>query len=300
MRGGLLAGCLFAAQAFAQSEPPAPAEPVAGIAAILTEPLLSEVSGAAGSRRDPNLLWLINDSGNGARLFALGTDGVLRADLAIAAVRNHDWEDLAVYDHGNGPRLAIADVGDNAGVRETVQILILPEPLLPAADSTLEVQRTLTLTYPDEPHDVESLAIDPQLPHGYLLTKRTKPPRLYRFDLDGDDHQTLQLVAPLDGMPQLSEAELQSEQGFKRYRHQPTGMDLSCDGQQLWVLTYGSIQRYQRPPDGWNGALSSAAPRSLALLPLPQAESIAFDRDCQFVYVLSELSPVPIVRYRLH
>ena len=101
-------------------------------------------------------------------------------------------------------------------------------------------------------------------------------------------------------MPQLSEAELQSEQGFKRYRHQPTGMDLSCDGQQLWVLTYGSIQRYQRPPDGWNGALSSAAPRSLALLPLPQAESIAFDRDCQFVYVLSELSPVPIVRYRLH
>lgn len=275
-------------------------EPIAGIAAVLTEPLLSEVSGAAGSRRDPSVLWLINDSGNGARLFALGVDGLLRAEWPLDGARNHDWEDLAAYEHDDGPHLAIADVGDNGGVRASVRVLLLREPDLSQAPQPLTVQRELELRYPDEPHDVESLAIDPQRPIGYLVTKRTKPPRLYRFRLDADSPQVVELVADLEQMPRLTDEEVRSEQGFNRYRHQPTAMDLSCSGDQLWVLTYGSIQRYHRPRDGdWDGSLREQTPQALALMPLPQAESLAFDRDCRFVYVLSELSPVPIVRYRL-
>lgn len=270
------------------------------ISAILNEALLSEVSGAAGSRRDAGLLWLINDSGNGAKLFALSVDGELRATFDVEGARNHDWEDLAAFDHGDGPYLAIADVGDNGGVRTSVAIHLLAEPLLPNTATVVQVERSLELRYPDEPHDVESLAIDPERPIGYLVSKRTKPPRMYRFDLAAREPQFVRLISELERMPRLTEAEMVAEPGLNRYRHQPTAMDLDCSGEELWILTYGSIQRYRRPARGWNAELSDQQPVPLALLPLPQAESLAFDKDCRNAYVLSELSPVPILRYRLH
>ncbi len=273
-------------------------KPTVSISGILNEPLLAEVSGAAGSRRDADILWLINDSGNGPLLFALSPEGELRATFEVD-VRNHDWEDLAAYDHGDGPHLAIADVGDNGGVRSSVLVHVLREPLLPATESTAKVEYSLQLSYPDEPHDVESLAIDPTRPVGYLVSKRTKPPRLYRFDLQPQGPQVVREIGPLAQMPRLTEADLHEGTGFNRYRHQPTAMDFNCSGEELWILTYGSIQRYSRPAEGWDHGITDQQPRALALLPLPQAESLAFDKDCRNVYVLSELSPVPIVRYRL-
>ncbi len=276
----------------------APQKPSVSISGILNEALLTEASGAAGSRRDADILWLINDSGNPAQLFALSTSGELRATFDLD-VRNHDWEDLAAYDHGDGPYLAIADVGDNGGVRPSVVVHILREPLLEASQSAASVEYSLQLSYPDEPHDVESLAIDPARPVGYLVSKRTKPPRLYRFDLEPQGPQVAREIGPLTRMPRLTEAELSQGSGFNRYRHQPTAMDFNCSGDELWILTYGSIQRYSRPPQGWDHGLGNQRPRALALLPLPQAESLAFDKDCRNVYVLSELSPVPILRYRL-
>lgn len=286
-------------QAAADDAAAANANPSVSISTILNEPLLAEVSGAAGSRRDAELLWLINDSGNGAKLFALGTTGELRATFDVSGARNHDWEDLAAFDHGDGPYLAIADVGDNGGVRASVAVHILREPELPAAEATVKVEYSLELRYPDEPHDVESLAIDPTAPVGYLVSKRTKPPQMYRFDLAAQGPQLVRQIGPLLQMPRLTEADLEAGPGFNRYRHQPTAMDLNCNGDELWILTYGSIQRYSRPATGWDRTVADQQPRALTLLPLPQAESLAFDKDCRHVYVLSELSPVPILRYRL-
>ena len=61
---------------------------------VLQQAELSEVSGLAASRRYPDILWAINDSGNAARIYAVDHKGQAKGDFKIAA-SNRDWEDLA-------------------------------------------------------------------------------------------------------------------------------------------------------------------------------------------------------------
>jgi len=57
-------------------------------------PGITEASGMAFSGQQDNLLWVINDSGNDATLFAITTRGNTIASYEIAT-DNRDWEDLA-------------------------------------------------------------------------------------------------------------------------------------------------------------------------------------------------------------
>jgi hypothetical protein len=58
---------------------------------------LGEDSGLAASRRQANLLWALNDSGNPPVLFALSARGAARGAVRVAGVENIDWEDLAAF-----------------------------------------------------------------------------------------------------------------------------------------------------------------------------------------------------------
>ncbi|MEZ5070399.1 MAG: hypothetical protein R2751_05390 [Bacteroidales bacterium] len=72
-------------------------------------------------------LWTHNDSGGAPSLFGLDpeTGNVLQI-CPVDGARNRDWEALAADDH----HVYVGDLGNNAGVRDTVEILILrrPEP----------------------------------------------------------------------------------------------------------------------------------------------------------------------------
>lgn len=84
-------------------------EPAAVVAAVVLDtPLIDESSGLARSQRRDDLLWTLNDSGGATELYAIGTDGRLRARLRVTgAPANVDWEDLASYRHNGAPYLLI-------------------------------------------------------------------------------------------------------------------------------------------------------------------------------------------------
>lgn len=126
----------------------------------VTDPELNEISGAAFSRAHPGVLWVHNDSGNDAAVYAVAEDGSLLGRVATPDLSARDWEDLAL---GPGPggvdHLYLADIGDNRASRDAVQIHRIPEPDLDA--TVAGGSQTLTVRYPDGPTEAETLLVDP-------------------------------------------------------------------------------------------------------------------------------------------
>jgi hypothetical protein len=134
--------------------------------------VITELSGLALSKRYPDLLWGHNDSGDGARLFAVSTiDATLRAEVKITGASSVDWEDIATYTDKEGTHwIVVADVGDNAAKRKRVQLVLIPEPDLSA--TTVQAAGAVTVRWVDGPHDVEALLVDPLNGDAVLVGKR--------------------------------------------------------------------------------------------------------------------------------
>jgi hypothetical protein len=177
---------------------PASAQEVPGaeVALRLRDPRILESSGLALSRRHPGVLWTHNDSGDRARLFAVGPDGRTRAVLTLAGVEARDWEALAPGrdDHGR-PALFVGDIGDNNGVWPEVAVYRVAEPAR-LGDATVPSVR-YRLGYPDGSHNAEALLVDPRSNRLYLATKAVTGAALYQAParLRGDRLNLLRRVA---------------------------------------------------------------------------------------------------------
>src|SRR5690606_23516053 len=90
---------------------------------------LGESSGLAASQRHAGVFWTHNDGGNPPLLYAIRRRGELLAEVPVA-VRNIDWEDIAVADGS----LYLADIGNNARRRDQVQVYQFSEPDPATAD----------------------------------------------------------------------------------------------------------------------------------------------------------------------
>lgn len=136
--------------------------------AVVTEPGLHEVSGAASSLLSPGVLWMLADAGNDPAVYAVSsTTGVVLLTVMLP-IDNVDFEDAGVgpCPDLSGPCVYVADTGDNDGVRERVVVYVFPEPVLlddtPVGVVTLEALWRLPLRFPDgESVDVEALAVFP-------------------------------------------------------------------------------------------------------------------------------------------
>src|SRR5690606_27133660 len=87
-----------------------------------------ETSGLARSSIDPDVFWTHNDRGNDPVLFAIGSDGALRARVTVTGASLIDWEDIERGPCGDGRCLFIADIGDNSANRESITIYEVAEP----------------------------------------------------------------------------------------------------------------------------------------------------------------------------
>lgn len=134
----------------------------------IADPSLEEVSGAAVSTLDPEVVWVIEDSANPATVTALSPGGTSLSSLSVS-VSNTDWEDLATLRTDDGGLLFIGDIGDNAARRNEVTVLRVPEPDPhgPPTDIDPEV---LTLRR-REPADAEALLVDPLTNDIVIVTK---------------------------------------------------------------------------------------------------------------------------------
>lgn len=119
-------------------------------------PGLDESSGVAASRRQPGVLWTLNDSGNDPWIFATDTLGGDLGAFRVTDADNEDWEAIALGPCDRLECLYIADTGDNGESRDEVRIYRVPEPALPAGSPTTRPAEVLRLRYPDGPRDVEA------------------------------------------------------------------------------------------------------------------------------------------------
>jgi hypothetical protein len=147
---------------------------------------LAESSGVAASRAQPGVLWTHDDSGGGAKLYAIDAQGTVLGRYLVRGARAEDWEDIAL---GRCPGrdascLFVADTGDNLEQRRSVSIQIVKEPEVPKAPEAqwllTELPQSVELRYPDGPHDVEAIAFDPD-GNLLLVSKGQRSPiRVYR------------------------------------------------------------------------------------------------------------------------
>jgi hypothetical protein len=123
---------------------------------VFRNPRLTESSGIAASRRQPGVLWTLNDSGNQPWIFATDTLGRDLGTFRVADAENYDWEAIALGPCGRRECLYIADTGDNGESRDEVRIYRVPEPSLPAGSPVTSSAEVLQLRYPDGKRDVEA------------------------------------------------------------------------------------------------------------------------------------------------
>lgn len=271
--------------------------PFAQLSGLLMDERLDEVSGLAASARHEDVLWAVNDGGNGAQLHAIGTRGQHHATVEVEGVPNTDWEDLAAFELDGTAYLLVADIGDNGGLRHTVQLHAIPEPTRLDDGARVRAAWTVAFRWPDGARDAEAVAVDASAGEVLVVTKRRYPPELYAVPLRPGSSavQEARLLAPLAGVPRASEEELATDPERARLRGQVTAADLSPDGRTLAVMTYDDVLLYPKGDGGWAEAVARE-PAIHALALLPQAEALAWAPDGRVLYATGEFRPAPLLR----
>jgi len=140
------------------------------VTGTVADPALDEISGVVVGHRMDGVLWVEEDSGNNAAVYALEPTGRIVAEVMVDGATNEDWEDLA---WANG-RLWIGDIGDNERDRSEIQVYSFREP---GDRGVTGVETTiLRLRYEDGPHDAEAMFVDPRDGDLYLIVKQFTEP----------------------------------------------------------------------------------------------------------------------------
>ncbi len=263
--------------------------------------MLREVSGVVASRNNPGVLWVHNDSGDAARVFALDTKGRHLATFTLAGHRFVDCEDIAL---GPGPLrgvdyLYVGDIGDNHHTRRGLIVYRFAEPIVRTSESGVSkavaaVDR-IKLAYPDGPHDAESLLCDPLSGDLYIITKDDAGNRVYRAaaaEVEQSALQQSQVALRYCGSmnwPMLASKLLGA-----------VAADVSADGTQILVKSYNGIFWYHRKP-GDDLAKSLVDGRRAHSLPCArerQGEAIGFDANDQGYFTLSEGHKQPLYYFQ--
>lgn len=204
---------------------------------------LDEISGIAVSRRNPRIVWAIEDSGNGATVHALNDRGALVATFTVSGAAV-DYEDIAV---GPGPvagtsYLYIADIGDNNGMRPGITVYRAPEPAV-AWDQPFETTPLLSvdplpMKYPTGTYNAEALMVDPETQDLYLITKDgfQVPNTLYRLAAPHTPAvtRTLEKLIPVYAGAGTDIA--------------VTAADISADGKHIMIRSLRSLNHWTRKP----------------------------------------------------
>jgi len=259
---------------------------------------LSEVSGLAASIDHPGVLWTVNDSGQGAKLFAIGQRGELIGQWQVG-VRNRDWEDLSVASVNGQAYVLVADIGDNLRNKQDHVVHFIREPTLSSSSLKLLVPEfSLRFRYPGRSHNSESLAVAGDwiivLTKEPMLGKKRQASQVYRFPLNPAQQQTAlaEFVTELP-IPDVSfEANVIAALSGVDIT-QPTALSIDRNNTLAYVLTYRGVYRYEREAnESWQTTFSKPR-RKIHTHSLSQAEALAVDEN-GVVWFTSEKRPTPL------
>lgn len=234
-----------------------------------------EASGVAVSRRHPGVFWIVDDSG-APELYAVGARGALLGRMVVPGGLGRDREDLALGPCGPGDCLYVGDVGDNAGIRDSLTVYRVPEPE-PGAERT-EAPRTFSFRLPDGPRDIEALFVLPGERLHVVTKGRHHPPTMYRFP------------GPLRAGSPVTLTEVQRFGDEARHLpRQVTGADASRDGGLVALRTYETLDFFRVVADTLAGVPGTTV--DLRTLREPQGEAVGVGPD-GLVVLAGEAGPL--------
>ena len=254
-------------------------------------PALIETSGLAGGQLNPGVWWTHNDSGDVPRVFALEGDGRLLSTVNVAGADAWDWEDIDVGPGPGGqPYLWVADVGDNAKLRQGTigyQLYRFPEPALgqQVASSLTVTAERFEVVYPDGPHNVEATLVDPVTGDYFIITKEATG-IVFRIPAASLVPGTT-IVPSKVGQIVLDDPTSAHDRAV--------GADISADGSMIVVKTLDFTWFWRRAP-GTTVAATLAGP-PCAPVNLGHGEAIAFNASGGQLATLAEGNGRPLMRF---
>lgn len=260
------------------------------VAALVAEDL-AEVSGMVASARNAGVLWLHNDSGSDATLFAVSTTGAALGSLSLPGVAAEDFEDLAAAPCPDlvSACLYVCDCGDNELSRASLVVYAVLEPEvgvdrpLPEGSAAQQTWR-FDLALPEGPANIEAFVVLPDASAMVFFEKQRSEARVLRLPAPWrlGESNALELAGLI-----TSPGEDIEGGGVI------TDADLHPSGERLLLRTYvGVFEARLSPgtPDGPSVDSVDAADFLELFRPTdePQGEAIAYDEQGTGIWTISE------------
>ncbi len=279
---------LTASSCFGGETPPSGAAQLC----IVADQRIRESSGIALSRRQPDAVWIHNDSGDRARPFLVGLDGQTRGVLRLNGVRAFDWEDMCAFTAEGTPMLLVGDVGDNSrsrslsgdkGPSQPCRLLRLPEPEMKGtAEQEADAATIISFEYEDGPRNCESVAVD-AVRGEILLVSKTK---LGAGEVTGVYMMPLTLATGPASATARRIGTLKMDMA--------TALDISPDGRRMAVLgPTGALCLERGEGESWEEALKRP-PLLVALPRRENGETLCFGRTRDELLLNSERVGQPL------
>ena len=258
---------------------------------------INESSGIAASPCQADVFWTHNDSGDGAFIFAINSEGKNLGAWRVASAENRDWEDIAAFKTATGECfLYIGEIGDNDRKREEMKIYRVKEPIVSDASKSTtrkdalntENAETIKFAYADGRFDAEALMIHPQTGDVYILTKRKDAASgVYKLaaNYSADKTNKLKKIAELS-VPAIPN-------GFL------TGGAISPDGRRAVVCDYFSAYEIALP-EGANN-FDEIWKQKITIVNLgerQQGEAISYSADGSSIFATSEKKNSPVIEVK--
>jgi hypothetical protein len=251
------------------------------IAITLKDDRITESSGLAVSTQKPDVFFTHNDSGDTARIFAFDRTGTTLATLNLTAVRALDFEDMASASVGGKSYLYIGDIGDNSLGRKEIQVYRVEEPKTLHGEMQIAPE-TFVFSYPDGPHNAETLLIHPKTGAISIVAKTDSGPAgIYSTGPN-----------PLPGRQELKRVGQVEISFLVKQGRLITGGAWSRDGEHVVLRTYIAAYEYAAKGATW----WSGPPKILSVPAQPQSEAITYLPDGREVLTSSEGMPCTVYR----
>ena len=265
VRGTLCAALVTAAALFL-------ADPIVAVGervlCEVTDPRLAEVSGMTASALHEGIMWVHNDSGDAARLYALDLSDcavvgeVFLRDRKKNEISARDIEGIASGVDAQGRAvLWVADIGDNLDSWESVAIYRVREP----ENLNRKYARAFEFgfTYEDRPHNAEAILADPKSSQLWIVTKQLASGSIYALPAN------------------LSRSKINIAQRIGSVGSLITDATMRPEGSGFLLRDYFDAYTYQGMPPGEQGD-------KFALPAQIQGEAIAFTRSGDALITMSE------------
>ena len=245
---------------------------------------LNALSGAALSVGNPGVIFAHNDHDRPV-VYALGDGGREITRIALPGAPATDIEDMAVGACPAGTCVYLADIGDNAEMRDEYAILRFTEPIIDAdALSTMDAPfERFAFAYEDGSHNAEGLLVPPS-GNLYIVTKLRagNPSAVYKLTTPLSNSQTnvavkvAELPVPMPGDDLLCAADAH-----------PCGLGFI-------VRTYNTVYEFRIARGAAFESAFAADPQQIRGADEPQSEAIAYLPDGSGFITSGEGDAAPI------